>query len=160
MNDNIIYETDNFTVCMPGKPHIPREDGGHLIISSKNKQYSSRCDLSPREAMELMRLTMLTGEAMKAGLKSRGIELIRINYQENGNWAHKSNRLPVLHVHLYGRTADSKTQKWPEALVFPAKETGFYEGFEPLNEEDAGEIIKQIKILENSDKYRLSSWML
>ncbi len=160
MNDTVIYETDNFTVCIPGSPHIPRGDGGHLWVRAKNKAYSNRCDLPPDEAVELMRLTMLTGEAMTAGLKNRGIELVRINYQENGNWAHKSNRLPVLHIHLYGRTEHPKTQTWPEALVFPAKETGFYDGFERLDEGDTAEILKQIKLLENSDKYKLSAWRL
>lgn len=160
MAETVIFETVNFTVCVPGMPHIPREEGGHLWIRAKNKQTSCTSELSPKEAVEVVRLTMLTGEAMIAGLKNRGIDIVRINYQENGNWAYKSDKKPVFHIHLYGRTENSKTQKWPEALVLPAKETGFYNGFERLNEQDTEEILNEMRRLEDSDKYKLSSWGL
>ena len=43
---------------------------------------------------------------MSVGLKNRGIELGRINYQDNGNWRQE------LHIHLYGRAKNSKYQKF------------------------------------------------
>lgn len=46
LNDDIIYETENFIVAVPKKPHIPRENGGHIWIRSKEKYFSSRLDLS------------------------------------------------------------------------------------------------------------------
>ena len=35
-----------------------------------------------------MRLSMLISEAMIEGMKNRGINIERINYQDNGNWAY------------------------------------------------------------------------
>ena len=160
LNDNIIYETKNFIVCVPKVPHIPREDGGHIWIRAKEKYFSSRIDLNSTEAIEVMRLTMLISEAMIKGMNNRNVRIERINYQENGNWAYLKGTKPVFHIHLYGRTKNSITQTWGEALVFPNKNTGFYDNFEPLNKEDISEIIKLISILEKSEKYNLKNWNL
>ena len=120
-------------------------------IRSKEKYFASRLDLSPKEAIEVMRLTMLVSEAMIKGMKNRGIDIERINYQENGNWAYIEGTKPVFHIHLYGRTRNSKIQP---------KDTGFYDTFEPFNEEDIQEIQKQIQALEESKKYDITSWNL
>lgn len=160
MDDNIIYSTDNFIVCVPKNPHIPRKDGGHIWIRSKEKYFSSRLDLTPKEATEVMRLTMLISEAMVKGMKNRNIQIDRINYQENGNWAFQKGTKPIFHIHLYGRTKNSKTQTWGEALVFPNKDTGFYDNFEPLNNDDINEIKTQIATLEKNEKYNLDNWKL
>ena len=69
MNDVAIYETETFMACVPKVPHISREDGGHIWIRSKEKYFASRLDLSPKEAIEVMRLTMLVSEAMIKGMK-------------------------------------------------------------------------------------------
>ena len=37
----IVYETNNFLVFLPNMPHIPREDGGHLVITTKEKIFLS-----------------------------------------------------------------------------------------------------------------------
>lgn len=158
LNDNPIYETENFVACVPKVPHIPRKDGGHIWIRSKEKYFCSRLDLSSEEAIEVMRLTMLISEAMIEGMKNRNINIKRINYQENGNWAYLKGCKPIFHIHLYGRTKDSKTQTWGEALAFPNKETGFYNNFEPLNADDINEIKKQIVLLEKNKKYNIDNW--
>lgn len=160
LDDKIIYETKNFIACVPKVPHIPREDGGHIWIRSKEKYFCSRLYLDPKEAIEVMRLTMLISEAMINGMKNRNVNIERINYQENGNWAYLKGKNPVFHIHLYGRTKNSKTQTWGEALVFPNKDTGFYDDFEPLNIDDINEIKRQIVILEKNEKYNLKSWNL
>ncbi len=159
-NDKVIYETENFVVAVPKVPHIPRIDGGHLWIRAKKKYFSSRIELEPKLAIEVMRLTMLLGEAMQKGMKNRGINVERINYQENGNWAYQKGMNPEFHIHLYGRTKDSKTQTWGEALIFPNKSTGFYDNFERFNNEDIEEIKRQIDLLEKEDKYNLVNWRL
>ena len=160
--DEVIYETENFVVAVPKVPHIPRTDGGHLWIRSKEKYFSSRIELEPKLAIEVMRLTMLIGEAMEKAMekamKNRNINVERINYQENGNWAYQKGMKPEFHIHLYGRTEDSKTQIWGEALNFPNKSTGFYDKFERFNNEDIEEIKKQINLLEKEDKYDLKNW--
>ena len=126
----------------------------------KKNNFCSRLDLDSNEAIEVMRLTMLISEAMINGMKNRNINIERINYQENGNWAYRKGKNPFFHIHLYGRTMNSKTQIWGEALVFPNKETGFYDEFEPFNDDDIKEIKKQIAILENTEKYSLKTWNL
>ena len=112
IKDSIIYETANFVIFIPQKPHVSREEGGHLCITSKKEQISSRLDLSPQLAKEFIRLSMLTGEAMVLGLAERNIAVARVNYQENGNWAFLKDEPPFFHLHIYGRTKDSRHQKW------------------------------------------------
>ncbi len=54
MKDKMIYQTENFIVCVPYKTHISREDGGHIWIRAKEKYFASRLELSPAEAIEVM----------------------------------------------------------------------------------------------------------
>lgn len=157
-NDIVIYETENFVGTVPKIPHIPRLDGGHIMIRAKEKYFESRIEFEPKLAIEVMRMTMLLSEAMINGMKNRGIEIERINYQENGNWAYQDGKKPTFHIHLYGRTRNAKTQTFGEALVFPNKSTGFYDNFEPFNEDDIAEIQKQISALEKTDKYVMTNW--
>lgn len=158
MKDKMIYQTENFIVCVPYKTHISREDGGHIWIRAKEKYFASRLELSPAEAIEVMRLSMLISEAMIEGMKNRGINIERINYQDNGNWAYLKGTKPMFHIHLYGRTKESKVQIWGEALKFPNPDEPFYDNFTPFNDEDIEEIKKQIALLENTEKYKLENW--
>ena len=159
LDTKIIHETANFKVGVPAHPHVSREEGGHLWIMGK-KHFSDRYDLSPKEATEIMRLTMLIGEAMITGMKSRGISIERINFQDNGNWAYLKGLEPTFHIHLYGRTKDSKIQTWGEALKFPNPDTDFYDNMIPFNDEDIKEIKKAIYDLETQDKYKNENWDL
>lgn len=97
----IIYSTKYFNIESREKPHIAREDGGHLIINSIAHRDTLE-DLTDQEAKELMRLIIAAGKAMKAGLAKSGIELWNINYQCNANF----NK--VFHFHLYGRSVNAK----------------------------------------------------
>ena len=81
----LIYETENFTVEAPDKPHVDRDDGGHIKIVPK-VQVVDRQQLSPKLAIELMRLTIVVGQAMTTAMNRRGVDIGRINYQDNGNW--------------------------------------------------------------------------
>lgn len=155
----IIYETKNFIVEAFEKPHVTRTDGGHIKISPK-KQITDRTELSPELAIEFMRLTLIAGKAMKVGMTNRGIEIIRINYQDMGNWAFKKNEKPYFHMHLYGRSEDAKYQPYKEAIQLPDRSFGFYDNFEPLNAKDIEEIQKQIKIILKENKYKDSNWKL
>ncbi|HCC23534.1 TPA: hypothetical protein DF272_05170 [Candidatus Falkowbacteria bacterium] len=119
-----------------------------------------RTKLSPELAVELMRLTMLIGEAMTLGLNNRGIDIGRINYQDNGNWSVFKPDGPYLHIHLYGRAKSAKFHPWGDACHFPHRETGFYDSFEPLNDADIAEIQKQIALLSLKKQYQLTAWNL
>ena len=159
MGREYFYETKYFGVFVPKKSHISREEGGHLCIMYKGPhKCSSRLDLSPEEAREFIRLSMLVGTAMHHGMKNRGVKIERINYQENGNWAFLHHEKPVFHMHLYGRTSNSFQQKWGEALYFPDPETSFYDHITPLDHDDVIEILSQIKRLEYGPKFAPEKW--
>lgn len=153
-----IYETTNFKVEVVPKPHISREEGGHLRIKSKEKYFSSRMDFESNEAKEVMRLSMMAGEALKRAMILRGVPIVRINYMEAGNWAAKSGKPFFFHIHVYGRAENAKIQIWPEAVQLPARDTGFYDKFLPLDIEDIEELKKQFSIIENEEKYKLCNW--
>ena len=155
-----IWETENFVFYAPTHAHIPREDGGHLCVTSREKYFASRADFTPKEATEVMRLTMLAGEAMVAGMKERGVEIGRINYQENGNWALLHDKPPVFHLHLYGRTRRSQSQTWGEALYFPDPHDPRYAGFEPLTSEDCETIRQMLETLAQEPRYSDEVWGL
>jgi len=153
----LIYETKNFVIATPELPLVTREDGGHIEISPKTR-INNRTLLTPQLSIEMMRLTMLVGEAMTIGLKNRGINIERINYQDNGNWGVFKPDGPFLHIHLYGRATNAKIQKYGHACQFPMPESGFYDDFEALTNEDIIEIKSQINALLETKKYMLSSW--
>lgn len=142
----IIFETPNFTIEAPDKPHIDRNDGGHIIISPKIP-VEDRTKLSPSFAKELIKLTMVAGEAMKKVMNKHSVDIARINYQDNGNWK------PMLHIHVYGRAKSAKIQKFGQALHFPKPETGFYDNNKPLTRKDSTVIRSEIKRLLQTEKY-------
>ena len=154
-----IFQTKNFTVEAFGKPHITRTDGGHIWIVPKVR-ISDRTKLEPKLAIELMRLTMIIGEAMTNGLNKVGIDIGRINYQENGNWSVFKPEGPYLHIHLYGRAKSAKIQKYGDACNFPNRDSGFYDSFEPLNHGDIEEIKKEIELIIEREKYQDQNWHL
>ncbi len=156
----IILETKNFTVESYERPFVSRNDGGHIRIGAKDLDITDRTRLTPKQAIELMRLTMVVGKALEIAMNKRGIPVVKINYQDMGNWAAKTAAKPSLHVHIFGRSIDAVKQPWPESVYLPDRKTGFYEGFEPLNENDQAEILKQIRTIFEEDKYSDESWGL
>jgi len=52
----IIHETENFIVEVCDKPHVDRNDGGHLRVSSK-KIISDRTEMPVKMANEFIKLT-------------------------------------------------------------------------------------------------------
>ncbi|MFA5129388.1 MAG: hypothetical protein WC477_00540 [Patescibacteria group bacterium] len=157
--NKLIYQTKDFVVEAVEKPHVTRMDGGHIKIYP-NIRIVDRTQLEPTIAIELMRLTMVAGEAMATALNRRGIDIGRINYQDNGNWSVFKPEGPYLHIHLYGRAKSAKIQKYGDAGHFPHPETGFYDGFEPLNDGDIDEIRKEIEEIFQREKYQDAQWHL
>jgi len=154
-----IYETENFILESHESPHVSREDWGHIKISPKF-DIKDRTELSISQAKELMRLTILSWEAYILWMKKSWIEIERINYQDNWNWAYKKDKYnanPHLHIHLYWRVLEWE-RSLPDALFFPHKETWFYDWFEKLIESDIENIRKEIINLEKQDKYNLKNW--
>jgi diadenosine tetraphosphate (Ap4A) HIT family hydrolase len=157
---NNIYETKNFIVHAPEKPLISRLDGGHIRIKVKDESISDRTKLSPAQAIELMRLTIIAGEAMEKILTQRGIPIIKINYQEMGNWAYKRGELPYCHVQIFGRAKNATKQPFPESVYLPDRSTGFYDDFIPLNEDDVAAIHQEMTDLFKLSKFSDEIWGL
>jgi len=132
------------------QPHVSRGDGGHIVIDPKIA-VEDRTRLTREQAIELVKLTMIGGEALKTVLTRRGVAIGRINYQDNGNWRAE------LHVHIYGRALDAKRQPYGRALDFCGtredfrREMGQLEG---LDAEDISALREEIARLLASDKYR------
>ena len=146
----LIFSTGHFDVITPAQPHIARHDGGHLIITPK-QAVENRTQLTYRQAMELMKLTMVCGEAMQTVMRQHGIDIGRINYQDNGNWRHE------LHVHLYGRARGATLQPYGHALRFPPTAQAFRAetgNLEPLAADDVAALKAEIERLLTSEKYR------
>ena len=146
----LIYETPNFTISTPDQPHVSRGDGGHMVINPK-VTVEDRTHLSRALAIELMKLTMVAGEAMKTVMTRNGIDIGRINYQDNGNWRHE------LHIHLYGRARGATLQTYGHPLALPPTAQAFREqmgNLEPLRQEDIASLNAEITRLLASDKYR------
>jgi diadenosine tetraphosphate (Ap4A) HIT family hydrolase len=146
----LILESRHFIITAPERPHVSRRDGGHLIINPR-KTVEDRTQLDREEAIELVKLTMIAGAAMKTVLSRKGIDIGRINYQDNGNWRHE------LHIHLYGRARSSTIQKWGQPLSLPptaAAQNELDGKLEPLSAEDVAELKAEIARLLASDKYR------
>ena len=146
----LVFEATHFEITVPERPHVSRGDGGHLIINPK-APVEDRTQLTRGHAIELVKLTMVAGEAMKTVLTARGIDIGRINYQDNGNWRHE------LHVHLYGRARDAKLQPYGHALAFPATRDDFLRemgDLEPLSDSDTAALRSEIERLLATDRYR------
>ena len=145
-----ILESRHFNIITPEHPHVSRSDGGHLIINPR-VVVEDRTHLSREPAVELMKLTMVAGEAMKNVLTQRGIDIGRINYQDNGNWRHE------LHVHLYGRARGATLQIYGHPLALPPTAQAFKEqmgNLQPLTADDVAALKAEMVRLLATEKYR------
>ena len=148
MTMTTIYKTKNFVLETHERPEIDRLEGGHITISPK-KQVKDRTELTPKQATELMRLTVISGIAMKKAMKKIGVNIGRINYQENGNWN------PHLHIHLYCRSKNARMQKYGDPII-----PGHKKQYKSLNKEDVKRIRKEIEKLLKLKKFSEKSWGL
>ena len=158
---SLIYETENFIVQSADKPHVDRDDGGHVVILPKARVLD-RQHLSPKLAIELMRLTVFVGQAMMKVMNEHGVDVGIINYQNMGNWSVFKPEGPYFHYHLYGRAKSAKYQKYGETVFTPLRENDpeFYENFKPLTDEDVRDIGEEIKKLFGEEKFSNKEWGL
>jgi diadenosine tetraphosphate (Ap4A) HIT family hydrolase len=143
-----IYETNHFVLEAHPRPEIDRLEGGHMKISPKTP-VEDRSHLSPQQAIELMRLTTVAGIALKAAMKEIGIDIGRINYQDNGNWN------PTLHIHIYGRAKDAVMQKYGDPLS-----PGHKPDYVPLDTEDRTRIHAEMERLLREERFSDTAWNL
>lgn len=145
---SIIYESENFILESHERPEIDRTEGGHIKISPKIRMID-RTELTPKQAIELMRFTIVAGRAMVVGMKKHGVNIGRINYQDNGNWN------PHFHIHLYGRAVDATFQKYGDPII-----SGHRDEFKPLTQDDIIAIRAEIDNLFKKEEFSDSAWGL
>jgi len=157
----LIYETKNFIVEAPEKPHVDRNDSGHIKILPKVR-IPDRQHLSPKLAVKFMRLTVVVGDAMSKVMNAHGVDIGRINYQDMGNWSVFSPQGSYFHIHLYGRAKSAKFQKYGHCLNLPRRteHPEFYADFKPLSKEDIKGIKSEIEKLFSEEKYSDKEWGL
>lgn len=157
MNTQIpIFETENFYIQAAKRPFVDRAEGGHVYIFPK-VEVSDRTKLSPKLAIEYTKLSMIVGEALKSAMARRGVDIGIINYQDMGNWGVFKPEGPTLHMQVYGRATTATIQKYGDSVFLPHRETGFYDNFKPLDDEDINEIKLDIEKLLLTDKY-MNNW--
>jgi len=96
-----------------------------------------------------MRLTIVSGKALVEMMASIGVEIGRINYQDNGNWK------PSLHIHLYGRSKNATMQKFGDPIV-----PGHKEEYKPLTNTDIEMLKIKIEEIFKDDQYSDKTWGL
>ena len=143
-----IYRTTNFILESHENPEIDRNDGGHIKISPI-AAVSDRTQLSPSQAVELIRFTIVSGLAFTKVMNDLGITLGRINYQENGNWK------PHMHVHLYGRALHAKYQIFGDPVI-----PGHRDEYKPLTENDCKLIANEVTSLFLEDNFSDEKWKI
>ena len=148
-----VYETENFYIQAASKPFIDRAEGGHMYIFPK-VPVRDRTRLSPKLAIEYMKLSMVVGEALTSAMRRRGVDIGIVNYQDMGNWGVFTPEGPTLHMQIYGRATTATVQKYGDAVQLPHRQTGFYDSFKPLDEGDIAEITTDIETLLRSGKYQ------
>ena len=159
--EDVIYEAKHFVLSRPIRPFVSREEGGHMRIFARRQEISERRDFTPEEAVEFIWLSSIAGEALELAMNKRGVKVVKINFQEMGNWAFKTGDKVTFHEHIFGRAENAKHQIFPEALQLPDRSSGFYEGFEPLNEDDMKAIRTKIEEIAKRPKYaNKSEWKL
>ena len=144
----LIIQSDNFTLESHEKAEVSRTDGGHLVINPKHP-VKDRTELPQEQVVELALLTNIAGKAFKDGMAERGIELGRINYQDNGNWRQE------LHVHLYGRALHATYQTYGEPIK-AARRAQDKITQEPLNVDDVKAIRTYIIQYNDTPGYNLT----
>lgn len=141
-----IIKSSNFVVESHEHPEVSRNDGGHLVINPKNPK-KDRTVLSKEEIIELALLTNLVGQAFVLGMAKSGVNIGRVNYQDNGN------RKPELHIHLYGRSPDATYQIYGQPIITPrTKEEKIAQ--KGLDSNDCTNIRREyFNIIKNDDRY-------
>lgn len=157
----LVYESPFYIAETPDFVSNDRDDGGHIEISPKTKLVNRQA-LTPKQAIELMRLTSVVGQALATAMNGRGVDIGRINYQDNGNWDIFSKDGPYLHVHVFGRAKSAKVNKYGHALHFPHmdEDPEHYKTFKPLNAEDIQAVRQEIEQLFEALEYQNAAWGL
>lgn len=141
-----IYESKHTKIALPKRPHVTREDGGHLVVYPK-RRVKEIYELDKDELLDCFLTVSILSAAMKDVLAKNDIIIENFNIQDNGNWSFLKNEELALHIHIYGRTKANKYQKFGEALYLPYAEDNpkFYDRNLPIEDGELQEIIEIFK---------------
>lgn len=140
----VVWSDENFEIRLPNRPHIDRDDGGHLVVYPK-RDVSFRSELPVHEAQALAVLLQALEEAYLFAMRARGLDMVWLNIQDNGNWSLLADKSRHLHVHLYGRCRTEHGQTPGQALVFPDPHSTVYDENKQLDEEDLAAILDRLE---------------
>ena len=104
-----LWSDDEFEVFTPFNPHIPSEEGLHVIVVPKAEIYSAWVDEN------------LCAETFRVATKvAQVMEELKLapwfNLQANGNWGLLPGSTPWFHVHVYARR---KGRTWGMPVQIP-----------------------------------------
>ncbi len=157
----LIYETENFLITTPEQPELSRKDGGQVDIEEKHC-LEDRLMLTPKQEAELSFYRHLVATAYIKVMRQNGVPIVRINYQDNGNWCYfAENGKPQMHLHIYGRIFNSEKQPLPQSLYFPDpyKCADFYD-LEPLTQKDIEDLKLEMERLLQTEEFDKKRWYL
>ncbi len=158
---SLIYDSKNFTVEAVDNPLVDRRDGGHIVINPRKRVVDLQA-LKPPQAIELIRLLMVVGQAMTRILNKNGVDIGRINYQDNGNWGVFKEEGPYQHFHLLGRAKSAVNQKYGQSCHFPHIDDHpeQYASLKPLTAKDVRGIRNEIEQMLAQEEYLDKNWRL
>jgi diadenosine tetraphosphate (Ap4A) HIT family hydrolase len=159
----LILETKDFIIKGHDHPHHDRDNGGHAVVAPKQR-FSDRTQMPLDLYLEMMQWVLIAGVAITSVMKRKGIPVVRINYQDNDNWAYfpQSAKVPHVHVHLYVRSAreihpegNKRFRPFPHALFAPFRDDDpdYYRSFKPYSDADCLDIKNEIERLLATPKY-------
>lgn len=132
-NNYLLWENDTFTVKTPFNPHIPYNEGIHVLVVPKGDIKTSWEDPAVSgAAFELAANVCKVIEGL--GLSPW------FNLQSNGNWGLLPDAKKFFHVHIYGR---NQTDSWGKPVILPEL-PGTYQN-EPMPEHDRKLIEQALK---------------
>ena len=148
MASKLVYEDKYFQVSSPESPLNDRNDGGHLVLTKREK-VTDRSDMTYQEAIDFMRISMAVGKAMYEVL---GIE--RMNYEDLGNWGIDDPGGAKMHLHFFGRTREQTHQIRGHHMFLYPKGHKIYQGhLESFNDSDIEKLRARIEDILTGEKY-------
>lgn len=122
----------------------PQNDANYFVVYPK-RDVSFRSELPVQEAQALAVLLQALEEAYISAMRARGLDMVWLNIQDNGNWSLLADKPRHFHVHLYGRCRTEVGQTPGQALVFPDPHSTVYDENKQLDEGDLAAIIDRLK---------------
>ena len=140
-DDNVVLRTALYDVRVPRRPHIPKDEGGHIVIYP-HTEVSEFFELPYGEAVAIACAVQQVTRGLFAFMREIGHPLYTVNVQDNGNWAFLRGEAKSFHLHVYGRAIDEVHQEYGRALSFHGQSSRLWDTFEPLSRDDVLKILE------------------